>query len=305
MFIVTAGKAFNDIDAFACAVAYAQLLRLEGKQALAVFEGPLNHSVSQFVREQTTDFKIIYEAQPDDQFIYVDISDPHQFAYYTEGTTRVHEIFDHHYGWEAFWETRIGKNAHIERVGAAATLIWEEYEKRGFEKQILSEAANLLSFAILQNTLNFKSGETVDRDRIAFEQLGERTNLPTNWQQRYYADMAEELALKFNETMQNDTKIFNDLNLVFSQFEMLSDGKVFFHTFKQQIDEYFKKYPNYNCLVNIADIDSGTSILYSNNAAWFSTIIKPFFHEILEEADNFVVVPLTQRKQIHRLLCGG
>ena len=43
--LVTAGSTYLDIDAYACAVAMAELLRLEGYEALAYSTATANYSV--------------------------------------------------------------------------------------------------------------------------------------------------------------------------------------------------------------------------------------------------------------------
>ena len=72
MIIISAGKTFNDIDAFACALAYRELLEKEGKGSLVVFPGPLNHSVTDLVKQQSADFVIEYTLKQDDRTIYVE-----------------------------------------------------------------------------------------------------------------------------------------------------------------------------------------------------------------------------------------
>ncbi len=44
--VITTGQAFADIDAVACAIAYAELLTLEGKSSEVVLPGTLNNSVT-------------------------------------------------------------------------------------------------------------------------------------------------------------------------------------------------------------------------------------------------------------------
>ena len=48
--VVTAGQTFNDIDVLACAIAYSELLLLEGKKSEVVLPGPLNNSVTNIIR---------------------------------------------------------------------------------------------------------------------------------------------------------------------------------------------------------------------------------------------------------------
>jgi nanoRNase/pAp phosphatase (c-di-AMP/oligoRNAs hydrolase) len=71
--IVTPGPEFSDIDGLACAIAYAELLRMEGKDAHALCIGTLNASVPPFLQSvaQTFEKKLI----PFDEAVFVDISD--------------------------------------------------------------------------------------------------------------------------------------------------------------------------------------------------------------------------------------
>lgn len=301
--IVTAGQTFNDIDAFACAIAYAQLLRLEGEQVVAVFAGPLNHTVTELAKTQNNDYRTDYVPQPNDAFVYVDISDAKYFAFYTEGVTKVREIFDHHYGCEEYWRVQLGDRAHVERVGAAATLIWEEYVKRGRQKEISPEIANLLLLAIFQNTLNFNSSETNERDRAAFADLKNKISLPENWQQIYLSEMSAGLAANFGEAIINDTKIFAGYRLVFSQFEIMESPTDFLNLYKPQIDEFFSKFSKMICLVNIADINSKKSLLYANDKDWLNLKLKPLFAAAQSEKNaSFFITQIIQRKQVIKLI---
>ena len=56
-YIVTTGEAFTDIDALACAIAYGELLKLEGKEAEVVLPGLLNHSITPTIKSWNLDFK--------------------------------------------------------------------------------------------------------------------------------------------------------------------------------------------------------------------------------------------------------
>lgn len=309
MFIVTAGKAFNDIDAFACAVAYAELLRLEGKDAQAVFVGPLNHTVTSLALEQDAPYALEYVPKDEDQMIYVDLSDPAHFAFSDLDESRVVEIFDHHYGWEEHWKTRLGERSHIERVGAAATLIWEEFKKR--DQKISAASAKLLSIAILQNTLNFTSTETNERDTQAFEELKAFINLPAGWQERYFSECAQGMRAQFRETLRSDTKIFeryfDEQTFVFSQLEITEDPVVFLEKYRQEIDGYWSEYPGARAIINIADISSKTSLLYSNDVTWLRDVLAPMYQCSTtlihyEDGSGTITIPIHQRKQILKAL---
>jgi len=305
MFIVSSGKSFTDIDGFACAIAYAELLRLENKEAVAVLVGVLNHSVTKLTLEQSRDYLTEYKPTDEDHFIYVDLSGPEQFAFPNEN--KIVEIYDHHYGMENYWQERLGVNSHIERVGAAATLIWEEFKKRGLAEKISAGSANLLAIAILQNTLNFSSTETNERDLLAFKELGSHTTLPNNWQKLYFEEISNELEKNFSETLANDTKTFENFfddekTFVFSQLEIAENQIKFLEHHKKEIDTYWTNFPNKICLINIPDINSKTSLFYSDNPAWLHEKIQSLFSEVLETSAEWLLVPIHQRKQILKML---
>lgn len=306
MYIVSAGKSFNDIDAFGCAIAYAELLRLEGKEAKAVFIGPLNHSVTRLALEQGGDYHTEYSPAAEDRFVYVDLSAPEHFAFPDENESKVAEIYDHHYGYEDYWKERLGEHSNIERVGAAATLIWEEFKKRGFDNQISPASANVLALAILQNTLNFTSSETNERDLAAFNDLGPYVTMSADWQQRYFVECAAGMREHFSETLSNDTKTmanyFGDKTLVFSQLEITEDPIAFLEQYKSAIDAYWSKFENKRCLVNIPDIMSKTSLLYSDDSEWLHGALEPLFSDVTESGPSWIRVPIHQRKQILKLL---
>ncbi len=304
MHIVTAGKAFNDIDAFGCAIAYAELLRLEGKDAKAVFVGPLNHSVTPLALEQPVEYLTKYALKPEDRIVYVDLSGPDHLAF-PDTEDQIDELYDHHYGHEGYWNERLGDRSHIERVGAAGTLIWEEFVKRGFADKISAPSANVLLLAILQNTLNFTSTETVDRDRVAFDELLKHSDLPSGWQERYFAESAAAMEHDFRDVLVNDTKIltnfFDDQQFVFSQLEITESPRAFLNRHKEQINTFWNTLQNRRCLINIADIASKKSLLYSDDKRWLETTIKPLFSEARDEADA-IMIPIHQRKQILKLM---
>lgn len=306
MYIVTAGKAFNDIDAFGSAIAYTELLRKQGQEAQAVFIGALNHSVTRLALEQTNDYLSTYTPTLNDRFIYVDISDKEQFAFPKEPESKIVELFDHHYGFEEYWKERLGEHAHLERVGAAATLIWEAFKKHGYEKEISPGSANLLALAIVQNTLNFSSTETHERDLQAFEELTPHLDMTVNWQQRYFQECAEAMEKDFATTLKNDTKRFeryvDEKTFIFSQLEVSEDPLKVLNRHKQEIHTYWQESPNTHRLINIADMASKSSLLYSDDRDWLRGTINPLFTNHIQASDTWILVPIHQRKQILKLL---
>ena len=77
--IVTSGQPFTDIDALACAIAYNELLNLEGKRAQTVLPGPLNNSITKKVKEWKLDFRVKPSTNKA-EYVLVDVSEPKFFA---------------------------------------------------------------------------------------------------------------------------------------------------------------------------------------------------------------------------------
>jgi len=176
--VITAGETFTDIDVFACVCAYAELLNLEGKKTEIVLPGVLNSSITPTLQS----WKIPYVTAPTETDYDVVIVDVSELAYVAKFVKpeQVVEVYDHRFGFQDFWKEKIGDNAHIEYVGACATLIWEEYKKRGYAEKISKVSANLLTIAILSNTLNFGASVTDQRDVVAFEDLKKYIDLPVD-----------------------------------------------------------------------------------------------------------------------------
>lgn len=306
MTIVTAGKSFNDIDAFGCAIAYAELLRLEGADARAVFAGPLNHSVTALALEQGGEFTAECIPADRDRFVFVDLSGADHFAFAPVDESRIAEIYDHHYGFEDYWRERLGERSHIERVGAAATLIWEEVERRGFADRLSAASVNLLAIATLQNTLNFTSSETGERDRRAFDALSRRVTMGDGWQDRYFAECAKAIHANLGESIANDTKTldayFGSRALVFSQLEITEDPVAFLRDNRETIDAHWASTPTARHLMNLADIRSRTSLLCSDDPAWLAETIVPLFEKAQSVSDRAILVSIVQRKQILKRL---
>src|SRR3989339_1111560 len=155
--IITAGEKYNDIDALGCGVAYQKLLEPQGKSAAVVFRGPLNESVTKTIRSWDYDLQVaLLNNAAEFNYILVDVSEPSHFAKFVI-LDQVVEIFDHRYGFQDYWLERLGDKSRIDLVGACATLIWEEYKKAGLAKNIDTVSANLLSTAIVSNTLNMQA----------------------------------------------------------------------------------------------------------------------------------------------------
>ncbi|MBE5867335.1 MAG: DHH family protein [Lachnospiraceae bacterium] len=205
--IITAGSTYLDIDAYACSVAMAELLQLQGIPAIAYSAAPCNYSVCEFLIEKgqiLTSLQSQYQAETA-KYIVVDVSDP-EYMKENVPLSQVVEIYDHHVGFEAYWTSRIGEQAHIEFIGAAATLIYREWKRAGLQDQMTRATALLLIAAILDNTLNLTSSNTTAEDRIAFHELCQKANVDHKWCVTYFSQVQENVEADLKNALFNDIK---------------------------------------------------------------------------------------------------
>ncbi|MCL4387353.1 hypothetical protein M1307_03080 [Patescibacteria group bacterium] len=112
--IVTSGQLYSDIDVLACAIAYAELLRMEGKNSVAVLKGKPNKSVTATVKS----WGLHYLKKPPKgifTFVIVDMSSPDYFSDFVD-KEKVIEIYDHHQGFDNYWKEKLGNNAHYKLI---------------------------------------------------------------------------------------------------------------------------------------------------------------------------------------------
>lgn len=217
MKIVAAGWKFTDIDAYAAAIAYAELLNLQGIAAKAVLEGELNHSIPRRLRELAARYEARHDTQPDDSFIVVDVSEPEHISRCVV-IDQVDEVLDHHPGWEQYWSERLGEKADIEPVGAVCTQIVERWQRSGLFKQISDTSAQLLAAGILDNTLNFMAAISTERDKKAYSELVQKANLPDGWSAQYFSECQQQIESHLEHVLKNDTK-----SMTFPGYEQLID----------------------------------------------------------------------------------
>lgn len=201
--VVTSGEMWVDIDAFACAVAYAEYLRLQGQEAAAVIPGELNATIPQSYKALGA-----FEKNPPADFsgvVLVDISNPDHVAKFVDMNT-VTDVFDHHSGFETYWQEKIGERSRIEMIGAAATFIWEEIDRAGLAERISIGSARLLAAAIASNTLNFQIAITTDRDHAAYRAASLRGRFDKSARDEYFTAREQGMLADFETALRNDTK---------------------------------------------------------------------------------------------------
>lgn len=193
--IVTAGSSYLDIDAYACCVAMRDFLLLQGRNAIAYSSAINNYSIPPCIAE----LGMINQSFPKEietakvQYIIVDVSDP-SYLDQNISISNVIEVYDHHIGYEDYWNKKIGcANTHIEFIGAAATLIYRLFLSYGLQNQMNQSTAKLLIAAILDNTLNLTSKNTTEEDRRAFSDLCQMANVDSEWCIHYFREVQRQI----------------------------------------------------------------------------------------------------------------
>ncbi len=205
--LITAGPTYLDIDAYACCVALAQLMELQGIHALAYSKAPYNYSVCASL---VKDGQIAHElpagvSEDTAEYIVVDVSDP-DFLRGSVPLDRVIAVYDHHVGAEEFWASRIGENAHIEFIGAAATLIYREWKAAGLQQHMPRDTALLLAAAILDNTLNMTASNTTAEDVTALRELCILAGVTEDWCAAYFTQVQASVEADLRQALFGDIK---------------------------------------------------------------------------------------------------
>ncbi|MBU1000825.1 DHH family phosphoesterase [Patescibacteria group bacterium] len=176
--IIITGYSNPDLDGTASAIAYAELLKKQGKNTTAALFG-IPHREAEFVFKT---FNIDKPAQAEnilnqeDKLILVDASDLRGISNLID-LKQVIEVIDHRKVNQAdkFPNAKI----QIELVGSCATLIAEKF----FTKKIIitSSSAALLYSAIISNTVNFQANVTTERDKKMCNWLVGQFDLPKDY----------------------------------------------------------------------------------------------------------------------------
>ncbi|WP_183782900.1 DHH family phosphoesterase [Pseudomonas sp. JAI115] len=260
MKVITSGASYLDIDAYACCIAYAELLNLQGSPARAVSSARPNSSVSPTVLSWGAAFQR-YTPQANDEFVLVDVSDYHHFDPLVV-LDQVVEVIDHHPGYEPYWAERLGSAADILPIGAAATLVFQRWQAAGLLSRISEQSAKLLATAILDNTLNLTGQMTSEADIEAHEALTQRANLPANWPEQYFLECQAAIEANLQTALAADLKRFKpDSNLpqVFAQMTVW-DADALLHKHRNDIGGWMVGQGD-DWLLNVISIRDGKSCL--------------------------------------------
>lgn len=202
--VITSGSAYLDIDAYACCIAYAELLNLQGMPARAVSSAKPNASVSKTVLGWGA---VLHDYRPtsSDDFVLVDVSDYHHFDPMV-ALDRVVEVIDHHPGFEQHWAQTLGSAADIRPIGAAATQVFQRWKATGLLSRMSEQSAALLATAILDNTLNFTGQMTTTADIDAYAELAPHGKLTADWPGQYFLECQAAIESDMSAALAADLK---------------------------------------------------------------------------------------------------
>lgn len=302
--VITAGSAYIDIDVLACAIALNHLYSLLDLKSFVCLTGMQNGTIPFNLKEST---KTLIEPKLIDSnnYIYaiVDVSNPEFFESFVE-ENKVVEIFDHHFGFEQYWEKRCKGKAHIHHVGSCATLIWEKYVEHNATESVPQLVAELLYLAIISNTLNLKAFVTHERDRLAKQQIEKTGLIPDTIVSDYYSDIESQMLSNFEFTLINDVKrhYWEEQLCFIAQVELLDSEKLIENYFiNDSVEKYLKSHFGISdelWFVIVSDINKGINFIYTKNNVTKRLIEKTF--SFIFEGDFAKSDRLWMRKELIR-----
>lgn len=259
--LITAGKKYLDIDAYAAMLAYRQLLRALGKAEIyAVSSSRLNYSIPTRLRQ--TKYQLDQALpQLEADYILVDVSNPDFFDQMVD-QRHIIEVIDHHTGHEAYWQARLGAGAQIEFIGSVCTIIYERIAAADKLEILDGELCQLLMAGILDNTINLQSNITTERDRRAYQELLKIGKISDYWRWQYFSECQAEIESNLVGALLDDLKIepINQwLPATIGQLLVLDGARIDVQALRVALAEYA------SWLVNVISLADGRSYLYCSD----------------------------------------
>lgn len=293
--IITSGRKYIDIDAYASMIAYRELLKAEGNpNVTASTTARLNQSVPPLILNLKYSFDDSAAAD-DSKFILLDVSNPDFFDERIK-TENVIEIIDHHSGFEKYWTDFPNINTEIEFIGSVCTIIYEKIVHENHTEILDTDLCKLLIAGILDNTLNLKSSITTERDRVAYNELLKIGNVPSGFYAEYFSACEAEIMKDFTKAIKDDLKIekAGDLPEVIGQMIVLN-----LNSFNlDEIKKVFAEYPEW--MMNVISLEDGKSYIYFGGGDVKQRLEKIFDIEAMQE-DLLVLDKFLLRKQIMKM----
>ena len=290
--IITSGRKYIDIDAYASMIAYRELLKvIDNNNVIASTSATLNQSVPPLI----LNLRYSLDGPTDNEnneYILLDVSNPDFFDKQVK-PSKVVEIIDHHTGFEQYWAKYPNIKTQIEFIGSVCTLIYEKIIQSGHIAILDVDMCKLLIAGILDNTLNLNASITTDRDRNAYSELLKLGNVSENFYKEYFSACESEIMKDFKKAIKNDLKIEKAgiLPEVIGQMIVLN-----LDNFDQEkMNEIFAAYPEW--MMNVILLEEGKSYIYFGGDGVGQRLEQLFDKKC--ESDNLLILDkFLLRKQI-------
>ncbi len=256
--IITTSYSGPDLDGYGCSVAYAELLRAQGKDAQAHVWGDPHLEVEWFIENFGLE-RVGPTDMSDVDVVLLDTSDLGSVPGNLQ-VDRVIEIIDHRKLHEA--EKFPNATAQIELVGAAATLVAERFQEAGVDPS--KESALFLLGGIISNTQDFTVTATTERDHEMAKWLREVSGAPDDLARQMFVAKSDLSGDRLRSTLLSDMKILTIQGRVVgtSQLEIIGVKKLV-ETRRDEIQDVVERIRDGNnaefMFLNMKDLDLGKS----------------------------------------------
>lgn len=254
-----------DIDGIGSMYAYTEFLRKRGEIAEFYFEGNPKKEVGIILEKFNLKLNVAKEINKNDEVIIVDNNELN-FLPKCISQNQITEIIDHHPK-RKWLENNTKVKCQIELIGAAATMIAERYKNENID--ISKEAAILLYYGIISNTMNLKIKLTSKRDIDMAEWLKDKVPEIND-------EITKEIFIKKSEigdNLENEMEVgfknpFVKIKWSIGQLEVVN-AEEFLTKYEGKIREILGKVSVKNDIeyiaTNIMDILNGYNILIAGN----------------------------------------
>jgi len=295
--IITTTYEGPDLDGYSCAVAYAELLRAQGKDAQVAIFGEPQLEVHWLLKEFSLPVVGPIGSVESATVAILDLSDlaglPKGFA-----PKQVVEIIDH----RELTHLEAFPNAvsQIELIGAAATLVVERFKQTGVTPS--RGSAILLLGGIISNTQNFTHPQTSDRDREMAVWLKEVAGVSDDLAKRMFTAKSDLSGGRLAQALDGDSKVLmiQGKNVATMQFEIFNPEHLITER-REEIESILSALiqtegADYGYL-NMKDLENGTSLILCGNEA--TRLLFASLTGITWEGNLGYSIERTLRKQIN------
>ena len=250
-----------DLDCVASAYAYSEFLNKTGQQSSYYISGVVQKEVDIVAALFNIELDRSERSLEGQDIVVVDTNTYSSIDFVDK--SQIVEVIDHHPLSEDVYENA---TMDIQQIGAVCTIIAEKFKERNIG--ISREAAILLYYGIVSNTVNFKSKVTTDRDREISEWLKTQCrDIDETLIERIFREKSKFDLCNLREAMEVEEAFkLGDQQLIIGQLELVDAEDFLMHN-KARIDEVcdaVKEEKNIPTIfINIIDILNGYHIIYT------------------------------------------